>query len=589
MDRNSQQNEEFQNSALLKNNRARLWSSVIIDALIKGGVKRFYVSPGMRNAPLIAALNLRANEVHFEMVIDERGAAYRALGASKVSGETSCLICTSGTALTNYLPALIEAKKTHIPLLAISADRPPELTFSDANQTIQQDRIFIGAGIDSHTLQAPNDQVSLKAIVGEVLHMLSKTKWPKMGPVHLNIPFREPLDHISESVGQTQVSEANQIMNQARALVESAYPGFSLGAQEEAYLKATLKAAKNPLLVVGGLSPFQVGDSLKTWVKNFKGAKVLDVSSSLKYLFSLSDGAVPTFEHQEIQSYLSENRPDLIIQLGGRLTSKFYYNFLSQNPDIPLIVASAGMEREDPSFRVSYRYHGAPENFTRDLLCVMDETQNHGLGHFREVVARKEEIIEKAKPSYPVLSKTLIEIIPDKSALYLGNSTVIRSFDSYASNTLSKDLMILTNRGVSGIEGLIASAVGARDELPGNIPLTLVNGDVATLHDLNSLFMLAAHEKQVILIVANNSCGGIFSLLPVASEKDVTDRIRTPIEINYKAAEEFFRIQVLRAHSKEELKIQYESALKSGKSALIDFVFSDEDNTQVYSQLKTVR
>lgn len=589
MDRNTQQNEELQNRPLLSNNRARLWSSVIIDALIKGGVEQFYVSPGMRNAPLIAALNLRSNEIQLEMIIDERAAAYRALGASKVTGKTSCLICTSGTALTNYLPALIEAKKTHIPLIAVSADRPPELTFSDANQTIQLDRIFLGAGIETHSLQAPNDQVSLRAIVGEVLHTLSKAKWPKMGPIHLNIPFREPLDHTTETVSDKQLSEAKSIIDSSRPLIESAFPGFSLGPDEESYLKDTLKSAENPLLVIGGLSPFQVGDALKNWVQSFKGAKVLDVSSSLKYLFPLCEGGVPTFEHQEIQNYLEQNRPDLIIQLGGRLTSKFYYNFLTQNPDIPLVVANAGMEREDPAFRVSYRYHGSAESFARDLLCVLGETRYHQLGHFEAVVKRKEEIIDAAPACYPVLSKTLLEIIPDKSALYLGNSTVIRSFDSYASATLKKDLMILSNRGVSGIEGLIASAMGARDALPAEIPLTLVNGDIATLHDLNSLFMLAAHPKQTILIVANNSCGGIFSLLPVSKEADVVNRIRTPQEVNYKAAEEFFRLPVFKAHSKEELISSYHKALESKRSTLIDFIFSDEENTGVYSQLKTVR
>lgn len=589
MDRNTQQDEKFQNSALLTNNRARLWSSVIIDALIKGGVQHFYVSPGMRNAPLIAALNLRTKEIELEMVIDERAAAYRALGASKVSGKTSCLICTSGTAVTNYLPALIEAKKTHIPLIAISADRPPELTFSDANQTIQQDRIFIGAGIESHNLQAPNDQVSLRAIVGEVLHILSKSKWPKMGPVHLNVPFREPLDHNSENVDQRQITEAREIMNLTRPIVESGFPGFSLAPEEESYLKDTLSSAKNPLLVVGGLSPFQVGESLKNWIINFKGAKVLDVTSSLKYLFPLSRGGVPTIEHEEIETYLSSNSPDLIIQLGGRLTSKFYYNYLAKNPNIPLIVANAGMEREDPSFRVSYRYHGSPESFTKDLLTVVNESNPKDLAHFSEVIAKKEEIIDSSAASYPVLSKTLIEIIPDKSALYLGNSTVIRSFDSYSSAHLSKDLLVLTNRGVSGIEGLIASAVGARDILPTETPLTLVNGDVATLHDLNSLFMLSSHQKQIILIIANNSCGGIFSLLPVAKEAEVAERIKTPIEVNYKAAEEFFKIPVHRATSKNELISLYQEILATKKSAVIDFVFSDEDNTNVYAQLKTVR
>src|SRR5690606_8655044 len=121
------------------------------------------------------------------------------------------------------------------------------------------------------------------------------------------------------------------------------------------------------------------------------------------------------------------------------------------------------------------------------------------------IISRKSELIDRAPLSYPVISKTLIEIIPDGSALYLGNSTVIRSFDSYASGTLKKELTVLANRGVSGIEGLVASAVGARDTLPEETPLTLVNGDIATLHDLGSLSLIASTKGQIIVIVANNS------------------------------------------------------------------------------------
>lgn len=588
MDRNTQQNEKLQTLPLLTNNRARLWSSVIIDALVKGGVKNFYLSPGMRNAPLIAALQKRS-DVRLYVVIDERASAYRALGASKVSGETSCLICTSGTALANYLPALIEAKKTNIALLAISADRPPELTFSDANQTIHQNRLFSGADIYSHSLQAPNDQVSLKAIVGEVLHVLTKTRHPTLTPVHLNIPFREPLDHRSEEISPQQLSEAQSIMAMQTALVRDAFPNQSLAAHEEEYLKTQLAQAKNPLLVVGGLSPYQIGPALKSWVQNFKGPKVLDAGSSLKYLYPLNAGGVPTLEHQEIQKSLETKRPDLILHLGGRLTSKFYYEFLERNPEIPLFVASSGTEREDPSFRVSYRYHGELENFARDLLPVLKESSHPHLSNFEAVVAKKEQLIDQAPPSYPVLSKTILEMIPDGSALYLGNSTVIRSFDSYASATLKKDLMVLTNRGVSGIEGIIASAVGARDRLNPIIPLTVVNGDIATLHDLNSLFMLRECEAQIIYIIANNSCGGIFSLLPVAQESQVADIIRSPRVIDYSKAQEFLNLTIKRAHTKSELAAIYQDLLETRQSAIIDFVFSDDDNTRLYQQLKTVR
>lgn len=588
MDRNTQQDEKLQSPHLLSNNRSRLWSSVIIDALIKGGVKNFYISPGMRNAPLIAALGLR-QDINLFVVVDERAASYRALGASKVSGETSCLICTSGTAVANYLPALIEAKKSGTPLLAISADRPPELTFSDANQTIHQNRLFSGADIYSHSLQAPHDQVSLFGVIGEVYQALVRTRHPCLGPVHLNIPFREPLDYQNEEVSSKQVDEALMLLNNSDPYIRDSYPNQSLNTSDELLLKNLLGKARNPLLVIGSLAPFQIGEALKTWIQNFTGPKVLDVASSLKYAYPLEAGAIPTLEHQEVRAYFNTNPPDLILQLGGRLTSKFYYQFLEANPKIPLLVANPGLEREDPSFRVGHRFHGELESFARDLLPALSEQSNFKSIDFDSIITRKSELIDRAPLSYPVISKTLIEIIPDGSALYLGNSTVIRSFDSYASSTLKKDLTVLANRGVSGIEGLIASAVGTRDCLDQNVPLTLVNGDIATLHDLGSLSMITSAKGQLIVIVANNSCGGIFSLLPVAKEKEVADIIRSPQSYDYTLAAKLFNLKSKRVTTKDEFKSAYLEAIQSGESILIDVIFSDEDNTKLYQELKTVR
>ncbi|MDO9181064.1 MAG: thiamine pyrophosphate-binding protein, partial [Bacteriovorax sp.] len=182
---------------LLSENINRIWASLIIDEFLKNNITQFYLSPGMRNAPLIAAMSNAKNynpKIKIIMCIDERAAGYRALGFAKAQGLPAVLVCTSGTAMANYMPAVVEAKKSNLPMIILSADRPPEVTFCDDNQTMDQTKFYGNYVQGEMSLGAPSFEISPLALTSSLSNLIHKSLFPQRGPVHFNCAFREPLE-----------------------------------------------------------------------------------------------------------------------------------------------------------------------------------------------------------------------------------------------------------------------------------------------------------------------------------------------------------------------------------------------------------
>jgi len=596
MDRSSQQDEKLsanilaqKKAGLLTENWSRLWSSLIIDELVQQKLDHFYISPGLRNAPLIAAVVYHPQATSYNG-IDERALAYRALGHAKATGRAAVLICTSGTALANYMPALIEANKSGHPMMVLSADRPVELTVSDANQSIDQNH-FYGNHVEYFlNLGGPTAKISVNAVRTSIANMANNTRFPFPAPVHINCPFREPLDQTDEFIPASYLKLAAASFAARHAQTE--YINAQLVPQEThlAPLRARLSAANNPLLVVGGLSPHrdhrEIARLLDTITCNF----YVDIGSSFKYKYCLNDRVVPSFDHREVYDYFNLNPPDLIIHLGGRLVSKFYYQFLENNPAIPLISINNRTHKEDPSHSTNTRIIAEPNLLAKDWneqQIKLRGTAGPGPS-WSKFILLKRELIERAPLTYPMLSKTLIEIIPNHSALYLGNSTVVRSFDSYASLSQQKDIKVLTNRGASGIEGFVASACGFCDG-NGDLPLTLILGDISLLHDLNSLHLLKDLAHPMVIVVVNNHGGGIFTLLPVAQEELIIQQLTTPHNLNFAPSARQFNLAYTLVQTADQFQEAYKVALQSQKSHIIEASIDNQENTTLYQQLKTVR
>ncbi len=570
---------------LLENNLSTIWSSIIIDELVKSGVIDFYISPGMRNAPLVQSL-LQRKEVNLYLGIDERGQSYRALGNAKATGRTSALLCTSGTALANYTPAIIEAKKSATPLIVLSADRPIELATSDANQTINQVHFYGNHILADNCLGAPTEEICPQVIRNTIDHLIFRSRYPIKGPVHLNIPLREPLD-----MTRTQVSSNYIEKSQAgfKRKFQTKYFPPTQGISPKAKEVIADIIEKNPkgLLVIGSLPCTLDREVIKEFASKLNWPVFLDISSSLKYSYSIQDNIIPTFDHSEVYEQMSKERPSTIIHLGGRTTSKHYYRFLEEFSDINLITVNWSEEKEDPSQNTDYRMISEVDQFCSEMIPLISPSKSPIQINWKDFSDKKCKLIDDAPLSYPYISKKIIDSMGNNQALYIANSTVVRSFDNYLSLEAKKEIDIFTNRGVSGIEGLMASALGCAEAI--NKFTTLIVGDVSFLHDLNSLQNIKESKAPLCIVVVNNSGGGIFTLLPIAKDKELLPYLTTPHSLTFENAAKLFDIDYKLITSTQEFDFEFIQAQKNRETIILEVTVDNEQNIELYNKLKTVK
>ncbi len=580
-------------SKLLSQNINRLWSSLIIDEFIKNHITHFYISPGMRNAPLIAAIveSQKDNKkICIYNCMDERAAGYRALGFSKSTGKACVLICTSGTAMANYMPAIIEAKKSNMPLIVLSADRPPELTYCDENQTIEQIN-FYGKFVQGElSLGTPNFEISPLALTSSLSNLIHKAFFPQKGPVHFNIAFREPLEATKQFIPDEYLKLSNEQFKRIGPATRYMAPNTTPRPFEIEEIATILKTSNSGLVVIGSLNPYDLTQPVVDFIKFLNWPVYFDISSSLKFEFNLSDNALPTFDHPEVQEAMISNPPQTLFHIGGRLTSKHYYSFLKQVPSINLITLSLNKEKEDPSHHTKIRIN-ADINSTLELVQKSLGTKPllaKSLDlNFNTFTNKKIQIIENGPLAYPSISKTIIDNLDEHSILYIGNSTVVRSFDAYFSWQIKKKLTIATNRGVSGIEGFIASSCGFIDGAEKDVYLVI--GDVSFIHDLNSLYFLKSLAFNLKIILINNHGGGIFTLLPINNEDDVVSIITSPHENSFKFSAEMAGLDYVQIDKIQDLKNSVLELKNKNTHCLLEILVDNKINKEVYEKLKTIK
>lgn len=579
---------------LLSQNINRIWSSLIIDEFLKNSITQFYLSPGMRNAPLIAAmahLNYFVKNLSVITCMDERGAAYRALGYGKSTGLPAVLVCTSGTAMANYFPAIIEAKKSNIPMIILSADRPPELTFCDDNQTIDQTNFFNKFIQGEVSLGTPSLDISPVALTSTLSNLIYKSLYPQKGPVHFNCAFRGPLEDTIQEIPANYIELASHQMKRSTPTTQYFNTMSVLDEKTLDTIKTILEKTKNGLLVIGNIPPYESRELLHEFILKLNWPTYFDVSSSLKYFFNLNDGALPTFEHPEFQQELISNPPDTLLHIGGRLTSKHYYDFLKEVPEINLITLNSSGEKEDPSHHTKLRLNATINKTLHSLLKIFDENFTPSRKKisldFETFAKKKIALIDEAPLTYPSITKAIIDYIPQNAILYIGNSTAIRSFDAYFTYTTKKNITIASNRGASGIEGFIASGAGFIDGTKKEIYLVL--GDVSFIHDLNSLYFLKTLLFPLKIILINNDGGGIFTLLPIHKEKPVLDFITTPHGHTFKKIAENFDLSYIQATNKEEFYTGFQTLIKNETHTIFEVTIDKNTDKIIYDQLKTIK
>ncbi len=498
------------------------WALAFTHAMVAAGVRDAVVAPGSRSAPIALALDRTGVRVH--IAIDERAGAFFALGLAKSSRRPVAMLTTSGTAAANLHPAALEAHHGRVPLLLLTADRPPELRGTGAPQTIDQIRLFGQAAIPFLDAGTPMPgKEGMRSIATLAARAVAAAWGPPASSVQVNMAFREPLLPDPETldavafdgaVGKESAAEPPERMAPAAAAVERA--------------ARALRGRRRGLLVCG---PDEGGADFAESVARLAaitGYPVLaDPLSGLRFGDhdrSRVHAAYDLFLRSP--SFLEGEAPEAIVQFGAPLTSKPYHLYAERYPGaLRLMVDVPGSSWRDPSRRVRAMVTGDPALTARalgDALAIGAEPLPTWGESFARADRAAAAAVESHVNSSPALGEegvfpALLDALPNGATLYVGNSMAIRDLDLSA-RTSSKRIRVLGNRGVNGIDGIVSSALGASASDEG--PLLAVVGDLSFHHDLNALAAIREGRARATIVVVNNDGGGIFSFLPVARHGD---------------------------------------------------------------------
>lgn len=487
------------------------WCTLAIEELVSLGVTRFCIAPGSRSTPLtLAAARHRAvcTTVH----VDERGLGFYAVGAARASGAPVAVICTSGTAATNLLPAVVEASMDGVPLLLLTADRPAELRDAGANQTIIQPRLF-GAHVRWEIdLPSPDPQFPPAALQTALAHAVHCSRAPPAGPVHLNFPLREPLLPESHRASRTGCAIRRVPLTRHHA----APPPQPWPATHP--LAATLAAARRGLLIVGRLHDAAERAAAESLAAKLGWPTHADIASGLR----ATRAPGPWLRHCDLllgATDAASLAPDCVLHVGGTFTSKRLWQHLATTRPARYIRVSADPRRLDPLHAVTDRVDLTVAEFAAALADWHVPGADPAwvdtlLDADRRVARELAKLLDAADAlDEPSVCRAVAHEVPAGAALFLGSSMPIRDMDAFADAT-GAAVPVGSNRGASGIDGTLASACGHASGA--GQPVLLVCGDLALLHDLSSLALLRRQDPPVIVVVINNDGGGIFSFLPVA-------------------------------------------------------------------------
>lgn len=565
----------------------RLWAHLIVEELVRCGVDFFCVSPGSRSTPLVAALSANPKAkplVHF----DERGSAFAALGYARATGRPAAWITTSGTAVANGFPAIVEASTDGVPMLCITADRPPELRQTGANQTIVQPNIFGDYARWSFDLPAPDLSVDPASVLTTVDQAVYRARRAPKGPVHLNTMFREPF--LNEPEVQGEVNYGLDSWNES----EEPYTRYadtrpSVDVEEVRRLWEKLRLARHGLIIAGRLETKAQGDAVARLAEALGWPLLTDISSQLRlgndrqrvayYDALLTDG-----------HFWEGHRPDAVVHFGGRPLSKRLEQALARAAPENYMVVRDNPFRLDPNHRVTQSVEADVVSFCAALSEAAEKNPGKPLPGWSAVWLEASEkvgdllderLAGKEELSEPSVARLISRHIPEGHGLVLASSMPIRDMDTFAAAD-GPAVPVAANRGASGIDGTVSTAAGFARGL--GEPVTVIIGDLALLHDLNSLAML--RDLPVVVVAINNDGGGIFSFLPVVRQEKIFEPyFGTPHGLDFKAAAGMFGLEYGQPDSAVEFVKAYQSACALQAPTLIEVKTNREENTALHREL----
>jgi len=484
-----------------------------VDELAQNKVRHAVVSPGSRSTP-ISLLLAEHPDIEVHLNVDERSAAFFALGLAKALGEPVAMICTSGTAAANYHPAIVEAYYARVPLLVLTADRPHELRYVGAPQAIDQIELYgkhVKWSVEMALPEQTAEMTNYARTVGA--RAVATAALSPAGPVHLNFPLREPLvPDMKKAKEYRQESSAVLIEDGVRTLAQSHVKA----------LASTLIEAKRGIIVVGELKDDSVGEAIVALSEQLAFPILADPLSLLRSGTHKQEQIIETYDTFLRDDVAKEMlNPDLVLRFGAMPVSKALLLFLKKHHSAKHLVVDDGAGWREPAGLATNMIYSEISTFCSDMLNQLSGIRDlTWLQRWQAVnTATKEALYslrDDAELSEGKLFLLLNELMPTHSTLFVGNSMPIRDLDTFFFNN-EKQIRTLANRGANGIDGVVSTALGVSTVSEHTV---LAIGDLSFYHDMNGLLAAKLQKQNMTILLINNDGGGIFSFLPQANEKE---------------------------------------------------------------------
>lgn len=548
-----------------------LWSRIILGACARAGVRDLVLCPGSRSGPLvIAAASMR--EMTTRVLYDERSAAYFALGLSAGGERPAAVVCTSGTAAANFLPAVVEASLAHRPLVVITADRPPELRHSGAPQTIDQARLYGGFVRAFEDLPLPaSDLGALRALDSRVAAACASAAGARPGPVHLNVPFEEPLAPIP--VDERRIAELASAFEDevapAAPTAAEAPPGSENDATEQTC--AELRGCGRGWIVAGPEAASGGGAAAILRLARQLGWPLFaDAASGLRV--PLADACACAHADLFLRADpLAEDAPEIVLRIGGLPTSKIVNEALVRHrPRVVSVQPDA--DRRDPDGVVGRTLVGRAsaicDAMARQIPSPPPNAAAWLARYLRADAAAERAIAQGPIPREAAAVRAAVASMAGRASLFLSSSMPIRWAEAYLPLAPGA-AAAYANRGANGIDGVTSTALGVA--VARRTPLLLITGDLAFLHDLNGLHAARETVEPVAVLLLQNNGGGIFSYLPIARYGEVCEPyFAAPHDRDAGAAGGLFGFEHARAEGAGEAAEAVDRIFREGGRCIVE-------------------
>ncbi|BAZ13787.1 2-succinyl-6-hydroxy-2,4-cyclohexadiene-1-carboxylic acid synthase/2-oxoglutarate decarboxylase [Calothrix sp. NIES-4071] len=504
-------------------NTNELWSFVLVETLKRLGLTCAVICPGSRSTPLAVAFAL-APDIEVIPILDERSAAFFALGRAKATHKPVAVVCTSGTAGANFYPAVIEAKESCVPLLLLTADRPQELRFCHSGQTIDQVKLYGDYPNWQAELVVPSASISLLTYLRQtVIHAYERCIFPQGSAVHLNIPFRDPLAPIPDGVDLTDLQSKVTNEDFWCHIQPISLPSYSSGLPP---------ISRRGIIIAGVAQPTQSEQYCNS---------IANLARALNFPV-LAEGLSPVRNHAHLNPYIISTydailrhphhrvllAPEVVILIGEMPTSKELRTWLQYQPRL-IIIDKTSRNLDSLHLNTTHLRLDISE-----LTSIPSFPPNAYLEQWRHLEAKTRAVLDRTLEQESEFEGKaawlLSQILPPKTPLFIANSMPVRDVEFFwKPNNLGIEIFV--NRGANGIDGTLSTALGIAHRNQSSVMLT---GDLALLHDTNGFLIRNKLIGHLTIILINNNGGGIFEMLPISQfEPPFEELFATPQDIDF--------------------------------------------------------